>query len=819
MAFSLIPGLLVATLIRPAGPDITAKYSDQATELTTGVYLSVNPTRRGAAVDGPYFERARFAMRPFTLSVGGIDTGTLTLLAETVYGSGELIEVYDESGNAIALPAHFRFDQVPPVILVNALDTGSVVLTLRYDGGPNAQVTPSTSLDEVLIRIGPFPGLAGNPLARYPYFEYPRAINYNSSVSTALDPNRHAERRGLAYRAYVVHHKTPLQWAADPSLTDVTGGYETATVNGTTIQENTLLTWSGMTAADAAGGDRLGVAYDVVYDFGQDGNLDPGDLVDGFGETEEGFRLMPDTAVKGPHQTASFEFDNSGLFYTEGFDGGSTRSMRSRGLVVYPDPLPPGKLPLVTFSHGNTGVSDSYKGYLYLQELLASYGFITASFDMFPAHVSLGIRWRGWLSNKNTERLILQTLLKDHNGNPYPPMGGGIIDNKVDPKRIITSGHSRGGEGVIIEYNQVAHPDISGIRPPNGTLEGYDKDGFIGIHSIAEVTFLTVAQGSKTDDRNFLLYYGSSDNDVCGCDASVLPTIHYNRAYGNKFMSYLYGAGHGYYNQKWSCVCTGPFTMTRPEVEACSLSYLLPFAMFCTYGDVAATDFFTRSPNAFRPIGTQFITDEKVLVNLCRDAEAKGNFVIDDYETNSDPYLSSSGQPVSFDVLEYFENFFYDTNPAGGWSSTEKDGGFWWETDGSIFNWNGPAFTYAQTVAPPERDLSDDAYLSFITCQQADHPDTKGTPGDRDFIVTLVDGNGHKSSISTASYGGIDEPYLRSSGWGSAFKTYRLRLADFEANASGIDLKNVAEIRFEYGSNNGTIQGRLGFDDIEIVRK
>jgi hypothetical protein len=208
-----------------------------------------------------------------------------------------------------------------------------------------------------------------------------------------------------------------------------------------------------------------------------------------------------------------------------------------------------------------------------------------------------------------------------------------------------------------------------------------------------------------------------------------------------------------------------------------------------------------------------------VLVNLYRDADSKANFVMDDYETNPDPFLSSSGQPVSFNVIDYFEGFFKDTNPAGGWSSGEPVGGFWWETNGSIFNWNGVAFEYVQTIAPEERDLTEDTYLSFITCQQADHPDTKGTPGDRDMTVTLVDGHGVHSSINTLSYGGIDEPYLRSNGWGSAFKTYRLRLADFQANGSPIDLKNVVEVHIEVGSNFGTIQGRLGFDDIELVRK
>ncbi len=806
----------VAVLSGPAH-DLTARFSDDATESMTGVFLQVNTLAcDGSDPTATSFAATRLLMRSFVMSNGGVTSGLFVLSAEVLYGDSDMIEVFDVDGRKMALPSEFAFDQLPAGIMVSARSTGRVILRLTHESAFTTIGAPENT-DEVLIRVGPFPGLAGHALTQYPFFEFPCAINQNRTVAVALDPMRHGERLGLAYDVYIVGHKSPDGWTADPVLTDLTGCFETAIVNGTTIQQNTTLAWGANLVGDAGVG--LGVPYDAVLDFDQNGRLDPGDLIDHLSQDEAGFYVLKDTTRKGPLVSNSFEFDNSALFYTEGFDGGSTRSMRSRGLVVYPDPLPEGELPLVTFSHGNTGIQNSYLGYRYLQELLASHGFITASFDMFPAHVSLGIRWRGWLTNKNTERLILQTQLLDHNGNPYPPMGGGIIDDKVDGDRIVTSGHSRGGEGVIVQYNQVAFPDIPGIRPPNGTLDGYDADSFLGINAIAEVNFLTADEGSTPRDRNFLLYYGGSDADVCGCVSGATPTFHYGRADGNKMMSYLYGAGHGYYNQLWSCVCEGPLQLTRNQVERCSKGYLLPFCMMVTYGNVPAKDFFTRSPNVFRPIGCETIPPEQVMVNLYRDAIAAGNFVIDDYETNFGTGRNSSGQDVTFTVLDLVERLFEDTNPAGGWGSGEIDGGFWWETRGCIFNWNGVVFEYVQTIAPEERDLSDDRYLSFITCQQADHADTTGLAGDRDITVSLVDGDGVKSSINTLSYGGIDEPYLRSGGWGSAFKTYRLRIADFEADGSGIDLKNVVSMKVEVGSDFGSVRGRLGFDDFEIIRK
>lgn len=795
---------LLAAVAAPAGAvDLTAFYSDDATEYSTGIFMQPN-----TAAASPFAE-AKFLMRPFTLDTDGATQGVFFLSSPD-----SLLDVFLPDGTPVPLPASWNFNLVPPVVYVSAAEPGETHLVLRH-----RQVVPVLSRTSVLagaadivkIRVGPFPGLAGRTLAAYPFFEYVKAINLDQRIDAALDPTRHPERVGLPYRSYVVAHKTPAQWAANRTLTDVSGGFGTHSVMGADIQSNTVIVWAAGLLGDA--GENLGVPYDIVYDFGQDGFLDPGDLIDGFDANEAGVYVLKDTTLLGPYATAQFEFDNLNLFPTNAFDGGAARNMRSRGRVVYPNPLPAGQLPLVTFSHGNTGIVNSYQGYTYLQDLLASHGFITASFDMFPAHVGLGIRWRGWLTNKNTERMIVQTAL-------YPQMGGGVIDGKVDGSRIVTSGHSRGGEGVIVQYNQVANPGIAGIRPPGGTLTGFDATSFKGIHSIAEVTFLTAAEGSDPQDVPFLLYFGSADDDVCGCSSSVLPTIHYNRADGDKAWVYLYGAGHGYYNTLWACTCAGPNLMLASEVQASSKGYLLPWVQRVVRGNVPATDFFTRGADRFRPIGTQFIAATRRMVAMWRDEAGTGNFTVDDFQAQPATTTSSSGQPVAFTVSNLLETNFLDSNPTGGYSAGEPDGGFWWETSGVIFNWNGADFRYDQTVAPAQRDLRDDAYVSFIACQQANHPDTIGLNGDCSISLTLIDGDGVSSKINTSAYGSIDVTYNRiSGGWGTAFKTFRVRIADFETNGSGIDLSNVVTLRFSVGSTNGSTRGRIGLDDIEIVKE
>ena len=65
--------------------------------------------------------------------------------------------------------------------------------------------------------------LAGNPLSRFPFFEYVKAINVNAPVTVAIDPTRFGGIVGKTCEIYVVKAKSAAQWAADASLTDETG--------------------------------------------------------------------------------------------------------------------------------------------------------------------------------------------------------------------------------------------------------------------------------------------------------------------------------------------------------------------------------------------------------------------------------------------------------------------------------------------------------------------------------------------------------------------------------------------------------------------
>ena len=126
-------------------------------------------------------------------------------------------------------------------------------------------------------------------------------------------------------------------------------------------------------------------------------------------------------------------------------------------------------------------------------------------------------------------------------------------------------------------------------------------------------------------------------------------------------------------------------------------------------------------------------------------------------------------------------------------------------------------------LVPAAQDGSRFTHVSLRACQTTRHPLTTATLGDLTFTVTLVDQDGVESSINIGAWGGgIEEPYQRTgcgtgTGWGNEFETVRIRLEDFRADASGIDLTRLATVSLRFGPSWGSPSGRLGLDDVEFT--
>ncbi len=651
-----------------------------------------------------------------------------------------------------------------------------------------------------LITGGPVPiidaQLAGNSLDEYPYFEYVRAFNEDATVEVAVDPTMYPDIVGQTGDIYVVAAKTPEEWSADPSLTHVTpDGPLTATFGGATIQENTL-TVTGPYDLDSAVYDEatqdytgLGAPYDVVIDFNQNAQLDGGDFIDG-GSSEAGLYVVHDTTQLGPLTVAVVEYT-----------GGAWLGQRT----WYPTEISAlGALPLIVISHGH---GHHYTWYDYLQEHLASYGYIVMSHQN---NTGGGYYGAALTTLANTDYFLghLATI------------ADGLFDGHVDAGRITWIGHSRGGEGVAQAYD-LLYEDAY-------TPEYFVIDDIALISAIAPPD-VTGTNSNNPHDANYHLLYGSADGDVWGCAASEhQPFRQLERATGFKGSTFVHGADHNDFNCCGWDDFWGPSETEIGRAEAQRVAKALYVAVVKHYveGNIPAKDFLWRQYERFKPIG---VAETTIVVNEYRDGPAAGNFVIDDYQTEHAADVSSSGGAVTYDVLELTEDRLEDVNSTFTWSSADPMNGMtragaFDTARGVVFDWTAEASRYYEfEIIPAGRDFSQYVYLSFHACQGTRHPYTLAELADLTFTVTLRDGGDTTSSINISAYGGgIEETYLREgcgdgAGWMNEFETIRIRLTDYLHNGSGLDLTDIVAVRFDVGPSWGSNEGRLGLDDVELT--
>jgi hypothetical protein len=760
-------------------PRLDALYADDETEATTGIFMQVNAW----AVSPETFPYARYLMRPVVLAADEqLTAGRFLLEAQ-----GGNLQVFSADGTPLDLPATFDVATLPVTLLVSATALGESTLRASYQRPPARGGAREIGVDEIRVRVGPFPGLAGGALVGYPHFEFVAAVNDNDVLQGALDPGRHAERVGLPYRAYVVVHRTPEEWAAASTLSDVSGGSETATVTAGSIVANTLALWTTGLAA----GSHVGEPYDVVYDFGLDGRLDPGDLIDGLSDAEAGVYIVGDLSASGPYMTDMIQYS-----------GGAWLGQRTYFPV---DIATTGQLPLVVISHGN---GHNYTWYDYLGYHLASYGYVVMAHEN---NTQPGIESASTTTLTNTDYII------GHQAS----IGGGILSGHIDGHHITWIGHSRGGEGVVRARDRL----FDGTYVP----QYYTVNDVVLVSSIAPTVYLGTVD-TNPHQVDYHLLYGAADGDVNGgCYVGHRQSLRIaEAAEGNVQVTYVHGAGHNDFNCCGWNDAEGPDLIGRPEAQRVAKSYYLALVEWYIRGNVPARDYLTRMYGGFHPSG---IAPNVICANTYRDAVAADRFVIDDYQTQDSPGTSSSGGAVTYNVSSICEGRLDDGNldftwmpsdPMNGMTRSDSDDPY---RGGTVFDWTVGQTRYCEfEIVPGRQNFRGHEYLSLRACQGTRHPETVALDGPLTFTVTLRDGGGHTSRINFGSYGGITRPYQRTglgtgAGWANEFNTVRIRLADFENDGSGLDLGDIVAVRLEFGGLNGSARGRIGIDDLELSRR
>lgn len=630
--------------------------------------------------------------------------------------------------------------------------------------------------------------LAGNALTLYPFFEFVTAFNVNTAIKAGVDPVLFPELVGLTADLYVVADKTPEEWDADPTLIDVrVGGPQSVSFSGTTIQQNTFQIVDP-NQLSASAGTGIGLGYDVVIDANLNGLLDDGDYIDGF--QAAGFYVVSDLVALGPLTTTSIQYS-----------GGSWLGQRT----WYPTNIGSmGELPLVVISHGN---GHDYTWYDYLQQHLASYGYVVMSHQN---NTQPGIESASTTTLTNTDYFLghLDTI------------GNGVLQGHINTHTIIWIGHSRGGEGVVRAYDRL-HDE--GYTPANFTV-----DDILLVSSIAPTDFLGPAQ-SDPHHVDYHLIYGAADGDVGGYpDSDIADSFNiYERALGFRQSTYVHGADHNDFNCCGVDDFSGPAgtAIGRPEAQRVAKGAYLALIKHYIEGNVPAKDFIWRQYERLRPIS--------VATNVTVDLDFKdgaGSLFVDDFQSQSSLAISSSGGAVTYDVQNPYEGLMNDADGTFTWSASDPMNGMTRArtndaTKGLVFDWTTGTTRYVEfALVPAAQDVTGYEYLSFRACQQTRHPQTTGELGDLTFTVSLRDANNTLSSINIGAFGGgIEEPYQRTgsgsgAGWQNEFETIRVRLSDFLRHGVPLDMSQIVAVRFDFGTGFGSSRGRIGFDDLQFSK-
>lgn len=204
--------------------------------------------------------------------------------------------------------------------------------------------------------------------------------------------------------------------------------------------------------------------------------------------------------------------------------------------------------PVLFIAHGNHAITvDSYLGYDYLGEYLASNGYVVVSVDENSLNE---------LSGENDGRAILlleniKTILNENKKKDS------VIYQFINEEKIAIAGHSRGGEMVSLayEFNELE------VYPDNGNIHFDYHFPISGVIAIAPSVdqYMPANHAVKLTDVNYLLLHGANDHDVT---RMMGEKQYHNVTFSGsgdyrKASVYILGANHGQFNSTWGAYDLG----------------------------------------------------------------------------------------------------------------------------------------------------------------------------------------------------------------------------------------------------------------------
>ena len=540
---------------------------------------------------------------------------------------------------------------------------------------------------------------------------------------------------------------------------------------------------------------------------------------------------LPDPMAPGPDVVNRIDYDAGPALV--GMPG-AVYPQELNGSVHFPLAVK-GPLPVIVFLHGRhascsylgvqslgypcpgtaaTASVDSYKGYDYMAQNLASHGYVVMSIDANGINTyDTADTDSGAMARAQTIAKSLDLLAQWNQG-----AGPGAVDTnfvgRLDLSRIGIMGHSRGGEGVtqFIAYNR-SRP--ASLDPTVGPDFGPRYPGLKAVFALAPID--AASQTPTGVPLAELLPYCDGDvSDLSGSrpfertKADAFPRVQYG----------VNGADHNYFNTIWTgddnttttdtaCAASlkGNVRLSKDEEKAIG-SVLIPAFLRRFVGPEPAFDPYVTgaAPLPARACpATPVPCDQEVQVSYVAPAAAR--HVVLGPATADPQAAAADGGAVTATGLSVFAACTPANNGTGC-----PGGGLPTAVDRSTTPQLSLAWDRTASLSIALRGAAADAsaYATLTLRAAVDYADARNPAGvSQDFVVTLVDAHGKTASVAAAPYArGALVPSRGSSQREMVLGGIRIPVTRF----AGVDLAHLQTLRLGFGT--ATAAGSLDLADV-----
>lgn len=467
------------------------------------------------------------------------------------------------------------------------------------------------------------------------------------------------------------------------------------------------------------------------------------------------------------------------------------------------------RFPLVVVLHGNhatcsnpcsgshtCAVADrvpNHRGYDYLLEILASWGFIAVSIDGFDVTAAFSPLMSDY---EGRGRLVLRHLAKWQawNASPTDPWGG-LFHKRVDMDRIGLSGHSRGGEGVVAaEFINRAEGLGFQIKAVNA-IAPTDQDPLI--HYVPQVPYFLLMAASDGDVSNLQGLRTYDRTSLAGAPAQ-----------SEKAMLWVYGANHNFFNTAWTpgfgtaCALddgTGEGRLSASTQRHVGCQSIVPFFRL-----------HLQDRRRFRKLlRGEVVVEGLDGVRMYWSYQDPTRREVDNFDSGDDRTTNSLGGPVTtsggfttFDEFEFKSSGPDLFNPS-----------FRHFTHGLVLGWNSTQ-TYETTLPAGQRDVSGYRALALRVGQILDGGVLNRLDTPRTFRVALRTGSGVVANVGFDVTGLQSVPFpYEYNGGKTVLGTIRIPLRSFRTAGAALPLDDIQAVMLEFRDS-----GLVAVDDIQFTK-